>query len=81
MDRERVFSSIVVAIVGFFYILAPYEMKTAWSADFGMTPSVLVLLGILSVIVAVYHLLTKPLAPQKTVRRPRRRAKRKRRKR
>ena len=81
MNRERIFSSVVVAIVGIFYILAPYEMKTVWSLDFDMTPGVLVLLGILLVIVALYHLFTKPPTVQKAAGRKRPKTSRTRRKR
>lgn len=59
MNRERIFSSVVVAVVGLFYLLSPYEMKANASIDFGLSPGVLVLLGILLIIVSIYNLFTK----------------------
>ena len=78
MNRERVVSSFIVALVGLFYILTPYETKVSWNIDFGLSASVLVLLGILLIIISVYNLFTKPPATKKQVRKVAKNARRKR---
>ena len=85
MEREKIVSSLIVALAGLFYIFAPHEIHIATQTDFDLDHGIHIVLGIILVGISIYYARMKaPIPEQKKVRRSvsrkkKRRAKRRRR--
>ena len=81
MNRERIASSLIVALAGLFYIFAPHELHVAIQADFGFSHGVHVIMGAALIGMSIYYVRMKPEKKKKSRarRRPRKRARRARR--
>ena len=63
--REKIVSSIIVALAGLFYIFAPHELHLSAGVDFELNHGAHVVLGIILLGIAVYYARIKPL-PKKS---------------
>lgn len=76
--RERIVSSIIVALAGLFYIFAPHEFHLSAGVDFGLSHGMHVVLGIVLIGISIYYLRTRPIGKEikKTRRKVRRKSRR-----
>ncbi len=72
--RERVVSSIIVALAGLFYIFAPHELHISAQVDFSLSHGVHIMMGIVLLGIAVYYARIKPLPEKKKAKGRRRRS-------
>ena len=72
--RERVVSSIIVALAGLFYIFAPHELHVSAQVDFTLSHGVHIMLGIVLLGIAVYYARIKPLPEKKKAKKAKRRS-------
>ena len=75
--RERVVSSIIVALAGLFYIFAPHELHISAQVDFSLSHGVHIMLGIVLLGIAVYYARIKPLPEKKEAKKTGKRVRRK----